>query len=176
MASVEFRLAELERRLANLARIGVVEELDEASARVRVRCGELLTGWLPWLTRRAGGDADWWAPEPGEQVLVISPFGDPALGLALPALYQDTHPAPAGVKTVRRVTFADGTVIEYDRAGSKLSVNCVGSAAINATGPVTVDAPEIHHNQGAGVVTTAHICHFTGAPHGDGSSTVTAGA
>ncbi len=40
---------------------------------------------------------------------------------------------------------------------------------------ITEDADSIKLNGGAAVVTCAHICHFTGAAHGDGSSTVTAG-
>lgn len=40
---------------------------------------------------------------------------------------------------------------------------------------ITQDADTIKLNGGAAVVTCAHICHFTGAPHGDGSTTVTAG-
>lgn len=40
---------------------------------------------------------------------------------------------------------------------------------------ITQDAQTIKLNGGVGVVTCAHICHFTGAPHGDGSTTVTAG-
>lgn len=41
---------------------------------------------------------------------------------------------------------------------------------------ITEDADTIKLNGGAAVVTCAHICHFTGNPHGDGSATVTAGA
>ncbi|QYK03232.1 hypothetical protein [Shewanella sp. FJAT-53749] len=40
---------------------------------------------------------------------------------------------------------------------------------------ITEDADTIKLNGGSAVVTCAHICHFTGGPHGDGSSTVTAG-
>lgn len=40
---------------------------------------------------------------------------------------------------------------------------------------ITEDADTIKLNGGEAVVTCAHICHFTGAPHGDGSSTVSAG-
>lgn len=40
---------------------------------------------------------------------------------------------------------------------------------------ITEDADTIKLNGGLPVVTCAHICHFTGAPHGDGSSTVSAG-
>ncbi|MCF6180050.1 MAG: hypothetical protein L3J63_11780 [Geopsychrobacter sp.] len=54
MSSVEFRITELERKLANLQLIGVIDQLDESNARVKVKCGELVTGWLPWFTRRPG--------------------------------------------------------------------------------------------------------------------------
>lgn len=40
---------------------------------------------------------------------------------------------------------------------------------------ISEDADTIKLNGGSAVVTCAHICHFTGAPHGDGSSTVSAG-
>ncbi|ABZ75909.1 conserved hypothetical protein [Shewanella halifaxensis HAW-EB4] len=42
-------------------------------------------------------------------------------------------------------------------------------------GTKATTAERITMNGGKAVVTCAHICHFTGAPHGDGSSTVTAG-
>ncbi|MEL4300079.1 hypothetical protein ACE02Z_00470 [Shewanella xiamenensis] len=40
---------------------------------------------------------------------------------------------------------------------------------------IAEDADTIKLNGGSAVVTCAHICHFTGAPHGDGSTTVSAG-
>ncbi|SCY88261.1 hypothetical protein [Desulfoluna spongiiphila] len=46
---------------------------------------------------------------------------------------------------------------------------------VKAGSEATVDAPLIKLNQGTGVVTGACICHFTGLPHGDVSSTVFAG-
>lgn len=46
---------------------------------------------------------------------------------------------------------------------------------VNAATECTVDAPKIHLNGGSPIVTTAHICAYTGKPHLDGSSTCTAG-
>jgi hypothetical protein len=46
---------------------------------------------------------------------------------------------------------------------------------ITAATECTVNAPKVALNNGSPIVTTAHICHFTGSPHGDGSSTCTAG-
>ncbi|WP_028318376.1 phage baseplate assembly protein V [Desulfobulbus elongatus] len=132
MSDVLYRASELERRLENMLRIGTVAELDEGGARVRVRAGNLLTAWLPWLTRRAGEDRDWWAPEPGEQVLILAPSGDLAQAVALPALYRQNYPAPAQSRTTRRETYSDGAVVAYDRAGHHYLVD------IPAGGSVTI--------------------------------------
>lgn len=138
--SVEFRLAEIERRLWNLLRLGVIADADYASARVKVQSGDLATGWIPWLTRRASHDIDWWAPEVGEQVLLLSPCGDPAQAVALPALYQSAHPAPEQSADVRQINFGDGTVVKYDRAAKKLSIECVGEIVVVADGDVSVQS------------------------------------
>jgi len=137
--NADYSFAELERRLWNLLRPGVIAEADYGAAKVKIQSGDLVTGWIPWLTTRAAGDSDWWAPEVGEQVLMLSPGGDPAQAVVLPALYQQAHPAPAADENVRRVKFADGTVIEYDRAAHRLKVDCVGDIEIHAAKNVTVN-------------------------------------
>ncbi len=109
--------SETERIVANLIRIGIIAELDEENARVTVHVGGLTTDWLPWLTWRAGQDRTWWAPEPGEQVLVLSPYGDPAQAVVLPGIYQEAYPAPGNIKTTSRAEFKDGAFVQYDRQG-----------------------------------------------------------
>ncbi len=125
MPSIDYRVAELERKLGNIIRIATVVELN--GDRVKVKDGNLVTGFLPWVTRRAGKDRDWWAPEPGEQVVLLCPSGDPGLGIVLPSLYQDAFPAPADVPTIRRWIFSDGAVIEYDRAAHLLKAIIPGT-------------------------------------------------
>lgn len=56
----------------------------------------------------------------------------------------------------------------------KMTMSITKDLSITAKN-ITEDADTIKLNGGAAVVTCAHICHFTGAPHGDGSSTVSAG-
>ena len=136
---VEYRVAELERRLNNMVRRCVVSELSGSRVRVTDASG-FKSGWLPWFTRRAGEDRDWWAPEPGEGVALLSPNGDPGLGMVLPGLYMDQYPAPADVRTVHRTEYQDGAVVEYDRAGHRLSLTIPGSIVITAD-QVTVNAP-----------------------------------
>lgn len=150
MSADAHAVADLDRRLANIISFGAVEDLDEANAQVRVRAGEILTDWLPWVTLRAGEDRTWWAPEPGEQVVILAPSGELAQAVVLPAIYQDAHPAPANVRTVHRLEYADGTFIEYDREAHhyKLSVAEGGNvtvickqATVQAAESVTVDTP-----------------------------------
>ncbi|WP_178860826.1 phage baseplate assembly protein V [Thiomicrorhabdus cannonii] len=140
-------LEDIARRLSNMVRVGFVSEVDYPNARVRVHYGvdaqgsPLVSGWLPWLTGRAGNDIEWHAPELGEQVLMISPSGELQLGVVLPALYQASHPAPASAATVHRMQYADGAVIEYDRAAHRLKATLPagGSALLVCPGGVQID-------------------------------------
>lgn len=134
-------MAEHDRAIQQTVRVGRVAALDPAAARVQVAIGQLTTGWIPWLTLRAGPDASWWAPEPGDQVLVLTPGGRGEQAVALPALYSDAHPAPADAATVRRDVYADGAVVEYDRAAHRLSARLPagGTAVLVAPGGVAIE-------------------------------------
>lgn len=131
------RITELERRQSNMLRVGTIAEADYARARVRVSIGPLLTAWLPWLTQRASKTSTWHAPEVGEQVLVVSPAGELAQAVVIPALYQSAHPANADNPDIARITFADGAVLEYDRAAHRLAADIPGSASIKTSGDLT---------------------------------------
>lgn len=122
------RLAELERRLTNVFLIGTIVDADYDTSRVKVEAGSLVTGWLHWVTARASNDVDYWAPEIGEQVLVMSPGGNPEIGVVLPALYQNSFPATDSRPTVRRVRFSDGADFSYDREANALKITLPGGA------------------------------------------------
>lgn len=123
--------AEHDRQLGNLVMIGVIAELDEANALVRVDVDGLRTDWLPFTAGRAGpGVREWSAPEVGEQVVVVSPYGDPSQAVVLGSIYQDAHTAPANLKTKRRTEFADGAFIEYDREGHQYALDVPAGGAI----------------------------------------------
>lgn len=132
-----FDLVELARRLANVVRLAVVHEADYAAATLRARYDvdgdgdPVLTGWLPWLTRRAGGDSDWWAPEAGEQVVLLAPSGDLPQAVALPALHYADRPAPAATPDQRLTVHADGARALYDRAAHLLRFEAPDGAALS---------------------------------------------
>jgi len=207
ISAIMHQLNDLERRLANIVRLGVVDQVDYTLARVRVKYDEhngkpVITGWLRWITERAGGDITWWAPEIGEQVKISSPGGDLSQGIVEPALYQNTIPAPANSADIHRTNYKDGSWTEYNRATHKLTItvnggdvvlnatgnidaaaggnaiiNAGGNVDIDAGGNATVDATAIILNGGlsGGVVCQTHVCSLTGAPHPQGSTTVSSG-
>ncbi len=164
--SNDFEITELNRRLANLIRLGVIDRVDHASARVRVKIGDLLTAWLPWATIKAGKDSAWWAPEKGEQVLVFSPSGDLAQGVVLGAIFQNAFPGlgPAVGATSKTPTYTvDGDLMVTG------NVRVVGDLTVSGTVGLAGG-----HGTPIGVVTGECICHFTGSPHGDISTNVEA--
>lgn len=145
-AEQAFETAEILRRLANVVRLGTIHDTDGAAARARVRYdtdargAPLLTDWLPWLTTRAGRDRTWWAPEPGEQVVVLAPGGELPEAVILPALYRDAHPAPAAEASKHVVLYGDRARIAYDRAAHHLSavLPAGATAALTAPGGVSI--------------------------------------
>lgn len=140
------RLSELERRLNNLILRATIYAADYTRARVQVVSGELHTGWLPWLTHRAGMDVDYWAPEVGEQVILLSPHGEIEQGVVLPALYQQKYPATDARPHVCRIRFADGADFSYDRDHHQYTIQLPENACtqivspdgVNIVGNVTV--------------------------------------
>lgn len=203
----DYRIAELSRRLANVVRLGTVHSADYQSARVRVQYDEtdegepVITAWLPWVTTRAGNDRSWWAPEVGEQVVVLSPGGELVNGVVMPAIYQQDHTAPESDPNKHVTVYEDGTRIEYDREAHRLAVKVVGDmaldvdgdvsaavggdfaadvggdAAVKANGDVLVDGSSVVLNGGSagGVVCQKHVCAFTGSAHPQASGTVKVG-
>ena len=157
-----FDLAEHARRLANVIRAGVVAELDTGVQRIRVRYdtddegAPILSAWVPWIVMRAGPDSTWWAPEVGEQVVLLSPSGELTQTFALPALYSDTHPAPSDDVDKRVTRHSDGAVFEYDREAHRCSVTLpaagellvtIGGASLSITAAgIQGRAPEIRWN------------------------------
>jgi phage baseplate assembly protein V len=121
-----YALTEQDRRIANLVRIGKVKEIDFDEKAVKVDLGddaaEHDSDWIPWGARRAGEDKTWDPPDVGEQVIVIAPGGELEQAFVWGALYSDDFPANGDNADVRRVTFKDGSVIEFDREASTLDM------------------------------------------------------
>ncbi|HKY46146.1 MAG TPA: phage baseplate assembly protein V [Pyrinomonadaceae bacterium] len=145
---------EQERVQSNTVMIGVVAELDEANGLVRVDADGLKTDWLQWSFDRAGpGVRTWSAPEVGEQVVILCPYGDPSQAIVIGCVPQDDYPAPANLKTTHRTEYADGAFIEYDRDGHAYVLDVPTGGAITLhigqttlkleDGQVTLTTPKV---------------------------------
>ena len=131
-------IAALARLIENLVRLGTIAEVDVVKARVRVKSGELLTTWLPWLALRAGAEREWNPPTVGEQVVLLSPSGQLAQGIVLTGLFSETNPANGDRAGLHRTTYRDGAVIEYDSIAHLLTATIPGAASVTCTGDVTI--------------------------------------
>ncbi|GKX48549.1 phage baseplate assembly protein V [Pectobacterium carotovorum] len=134
-------LTEIQRLLRNMIRVGVVTHVNTADALCRVQTGEMTTGWLNWLTRRAGRSRDWWAPSIGEQVLILSIGGELDTAFVLPGIYSDANPAPSASADAYHVSFPDGAVIEYEPATGALTVSGIKTATLTASESLTATVP-----------------------------------
>ena len=144
MRSELSRVVDVRRRVDNLIRLGVVAEIDLATARVRVRYGgtvddPVLSAWLPWLAPRAGDAIAWWAPAEGEQVAVAAPSGELSAGVVLGSLYAAQAPPPAAEAEVHRTVYADGALVEYDAGTHALRATLPAGGTVVVTGDVEID-------------------------------------
>ncbi|WP_406705419.1 phage baseplate assembly protein V [Sodalis sp.] len=103
---------------------GTVSAVDEKTVRVRVRLPELdnlRTAWLEVLQRNTQNNKDYWLPDIGEQVkLLLDPYGDD--GVVLGAVYSQVDRPAIASRDKRRVDFADGTFVEYDRKTHAMAI------------------------------------------------------
>ena len=88
--------------------------------------GELVSG-LEWSKSRAGADRSWnGGYSKGEQVLVLSPSGDLSQGVIAFAISQDAFPNAGDGENPKHI-YADGTVVEYNKASHTLNIDLSAS-------------------------------------------------
>lgn len=139
-------ITDLTRRLENLIRLGTIAAVDHATARCRVTTGGITTGWLPWLSQRAGADREWNPPTEGEQVLLVSTSGQLANGVAITGLFSDLIPANGERAGLHRTTYRDGAVIEYDSIAHHLRAILppAGTTELESLGGISIKGPITH--------------------------------
>lgn len=135
--------AELIRLLENIIRTGVIFAVDEKKWRVRVRSGNLETGWLRWNTPRAGEFNIWIPPSVGEQVSIACIGGNPETAIVLGSLYSNDHPAPGNSLKEIVITAPDGAVVRYDADAGALEATGMQTAKIQAAVGVMLDTPVV---------------------------------
>ncbi len=141
--SLADEVAELRRRVADMVRRGVVEEVIPGSpVMVRVDIGDALSPPLPWIQVYSGRYmrvSNY--PSPGDSVTVISEAGDLRNGRVYPGANIDAIPVPAGSEDEHVVLFDTGTEIRYDRKASALTITLADGGSYKITGKGTLDGP-----------------------------------
>lgn len=148
-------MGDMQRRIANLFRVGKISAVDLGSGRVKVQFQGVTSAWLPWMTSRAGAVKDWNPPSVGEQVCVCSPSGELEAGFVMPgAINYDANPAPSNAANVSRIDLpAGGSYIitvggmTLTLAGGKLTLN----GDIEVTGDVKAGAISLKNHKHGGV-------------------------
>ncbi|EFE97107.1 phage baseplate assembly protein V [Serratia odorifera] len=138
-------LNELYRLICNLVRIGTVTDVDLAAEPpvARVSTGENTTDWIRWAAMRAGTAVTWWAPTPGEQVLLFAPCGDLENAVIMGSLYSDSAKPPDHGETSSVTKHPDGALVSYDPETGALAATGVKSATVEASESIAATAPEI---------------------------------
>lgn len=138
---------EILRRLENLARVGTIEAVRHgAPARCRIRCGDLLTNWIPWIAGRAAGSSGsvWWPPVVGEQVLMIAPGGDLLNAVAMPGAYSSKNPQSSENPKMFRMDFGGAGYMSHDAEGGIFRIEATGSVTLQVmSSSITITEHEI---------------------------------
>ena len=134
--------------LAQMVRVGFVSARQPERMRVRVELRDtvtasLVTDWLPVLCPRACGDLVYDLPDVGDQVLCLFLGYGLEQGFVLGAMYGKAGP-PVSSGDIWQRTFADGTVLAYDRAAHKLTAQVQGEVSLRSSGPLTLEAPVLY--------------------------------
>lgn len=91
-------IAALRRAVAGSTRFGTVHSVDGDKRTVQLKLGEgadgdYLSPPRPWA-EIAGAEKSWRPPVEGQQMVLVSPFGDMRQGVALPLAFSDRFSAP----------------------------------------------------------------------------------
>ncbi len=120
--SNQSQISELERRVGNFIRPGIIHEVFHEEGLCRVNFGERIGPKMPWLETRAGDDLSYWHPDIGEQVLVLAEYGDASRGWVLRGFFSNQKRIE-GKKDVHRVEYSNGTSFEYDKNTKTMKVH-----------------------------------------------------
>lgn len=125
----------LERLLHNLIRIGTVACIDNATQRIRVQSGDILTDWLPWPAEIGRNYRRWRPLRIGQQLVLACASGALDNACVIAMLYDHANPPPATSDTLDIIEFEDGATIAYDSAAHHMTLK---GARITLDGDVTI--------------------------------------
>ncbi|MCM8532224.1 MAG: phage baseplate assembly protein V [Lentisphaeraceae bacterium] len=124
---------DLEKRLHNMISYGTIATVDPVNYTCTVSCGDIETAPIRWMVKRAAGDKEWFTPDIGEQVLVVSPSGELSQGVALTGLFSDVNPQNDIDPNIHRIDYEDGSFIEHNKALQSLHLHAPNKIILTST-------------------------------------------
>lgn len=147
-----YEIQTLKNQVANLIRTGKVTKIYADEGLVDVEIEKIVKKRMPFLTMRAGEDKTYWMPSVDEQGAVLSPSGNLANAMFLPALNSDKFPVPEDDEKWTTREWKDGAKESYDKdeheykfevqGGRHIKLNRSEVEAKVPTGTWKVDASE----------------------------------
>ncbi|RXJ86948.1 phage baseplate assembly protein V [Arcobacter sp. CECT 8985] len=135
--------AELKRLIDNLVNFGTISETKSADGKAlaRVKIADRETDFLPINSFSNSFKKHFIPARVGEQVVVISPFGEANGGFILRSIFNKSSKEPSGSNDHTEVIeYEDGTRFSYDTQAKVLTVDCVGDINIKAGGNINFEA------------------------------------
>ena len=133
-------LAELNRKMENMVRHGVVEDVKPSICTVRLS-DDLVTDWLQYQVPAAGGVSVHRMPSRGEACTVLSPSGNLEAGRVVFGFASNQYPEPSQAENETIIKFPDGAMIVYDHAASHLDIGGIATANVTASGSTQINCP-----------------------------------
>ena len=133
-------LAELNRKIENMVRHGVVEDVKPSLCTVRLS-DDLVTDWLQYQVPAAGGVSVHRMPSRGEACTVLSPSGNLEAGRVVFGFASLQYPEPSQAENETVVLFPDGARVMYDHAASHLDIGGIATANVTASGSTQINCP-----------------------------------
>ena len=113
---LKYEVQELRTKQENQIRTGTVTAIYADAGLVDVAIEKITRKEMPFFTTRAGADNTYWMPSVGEQGVVLSPSGNLANAMFLPALNSVEKPVVEADANLTVRVWEDGAKETYDKA------------------------------------------------------------
>ena len=112
----------LKQKFEAIVNLGTIDDTkaSEGKALARVKIGDRVTDFLPVLSIANSFVKIWIPPRVGEQVTVISPYGNPSGGFIIPSIYNKECKEPTGANSENVIVEAGENRVELDEDEIKL--------------------------------------------------------
>lgn len=153
-----YQLTEAHRRISNIIRPGTIAEVQlgdaPGTALARVKFSDDWTSdFRPVHQLHAGALGSWSAPVVGEQVLMLSPSGEPGAGWVLRGWNSGAKPAPSNSEQLAVLFAAGGASDTYDLTAKKRTITLPADGEL----VIVQGGAEIHLVDGKVTITGSEI-------------------